>query len=464
MMINPSIFREYDIRGIADEDLSEAFAEQLGLAYATELKHLKGNKALTVSVGRDCRLTGDRYATALREGLLKGGLNVVDIGVCPTPLTYFSMFHLDLDGAIMVTGSHNPAEYNGFKIGRDRTTIHGEAIQKLRSLMEKDLPLAPTRGEFSQYEIIPPYLKEIASQIKPSRRLKVILDAGNGTAATVAPPLFEMLGADVIPLYCTLDGNFPNHHPDPTVVSNLKDLIQAVKDHKADIGLAFDGDSDRIGLVDETGRVVFGDEILVVLARAVLKQNPGATIISEVKSSHRLYQDIEKHGGKGIMWKTGHSLIKSKMKETGALLAGEMSGHIFFADRYYGYDDAIYAAARLYEIVSQSELPMSSFLSDLPKSYSTPEIRIDCVEELKFPLVEWVRSAFEKEHQVNSIDGVRVDFNDGWGLLRASNTQPVLVLRFEATTESRMFEIQNQFEAQLRKAQSALGHPELRMD
>lgn len=303
-----------------------------------------------VAVGWDCRLTGPEYANALVKGLQEAGVNVVKLGVCPTPLTYFAIHHLDLAGGIMITGSHNPSDYNGFKISLGKGTLHGPEIQKLKSLMlslqSSGSKAAEPLGKSRDYAVIPAYLEEIASRFKISRKLKVVLDAGNGTAATVAPPLFERLGASIVPLFCTLDGTFPNHHPDPTVPENLKDLIAAVKAEKADFGVAFDGDSDRIGIVDEKGRILYGDEIMVVFSRAVLKEKPGATIISEVKSSNRLYNDIAKNGGVPLMWKTGHSLIKSKMKEFHAALAGEMSGHIFFADRYYGYDDAIYAAAK----------------------------------------------------------------------------------------------------------------------
>ena len=460
MKLTPSIFREYDIRGIAEKELSPEFAELLGRAYA---KHL-GNKG-TVSVGWDCRLSSESYQAALVSGLRKGGLNVIRLGVCPTPLTYYSLFHLKVDGGIMVTGSHNPAEYNGFKICVGKTTIYGPQIQELRAIMEKlqhETPRTFPEGKVSDYAIIPPYLDELVKKARPLQAKKIVLDAGNGTASTVAPPLFERLGAKVVPLFCELDGRFPNHHPDPTVVSNLQALVDAVKKEKADFGVAFDGDSDRVGVVDETGRILFGDEIMVLFSRDILKEKPGATIISEVKSSSRLYSDIAQHGGKPIMWKTGHSLIKSKMKETGAALAGEMSGHMFFADRYYGYDDAIYAAMRVFEIASAARGPLSSLLADLPPSVSTPEIRVDCEEDKKFRLVEETKNRLAKQfqqHSINDIDGVRIDFGDGWGLVRASNTQPVLVLRFEAPSQGRLDEIQNAVVRTLHEAAQAIGHP-----
>ncbi len=461
IQINPSIFREYDIRGIAGRDLSPEFAELLGLAYANYISGRKpeaGRSRLTVSVGRDCRLTSDSYAEALIRGMRRGGLDVISLGVCPTPLTYFSVFNMNLDGGIMVTGSHNPADYNGFKTCIGKETIHGHQIQELRAIMEKGPTPTQTEGSLKEHLIIPDYIDYLVKNAKGLKKMKIVLDAGNGTAATVAPELFTRLGAEVIPLYCELDGRFPNHHPDPTVVSNLKDLIEAVRTEKADFGVAFDGDSDRIGMVDENGKVLFGDEIMVLFSRSVLTHNPGATIISEVKSSNKLYDDIRAKGGKPIMWKTGHSLIKSKMKETGALLAGEMSGHIFFADRYFGYDDAIYAALRVYEIASEASGPVSSLVADLPKTVATPEIRLDCEEEKKFKLVEETKARLASGRKIADIDGVRVDFGDGWGLVRASNTQPVLVLRFEAPSESRLNEIRSTVESALHEAAKAIGH------
>jgi phosphomannomutase/phosphoglucomutase len=464
LQILPSIFREYDIRGIAGRDLTPEFAQCLGQAYAMYLGKrtpVAGRQRLTVSVGRDCRLTGESYADAMVSGMRKGGLNVIRLGVCPTPLTYFSIFHLDLDGGVMVTGSHNPADYNGFKICVGRDTLHGQQIQEMRALMETvargEAPQT-TEGSVSDFPIIAPYISHLLKNARGIKPKKIVLDAGNGTASTVAPELFKALGADVISLYCELDGHFPNHHPDPTVPENLKDLVKAVLDNKADFGIGFDGDSDRIGMVDETGRIIYGDELMVVFSRAVLKENPGATIISEVKSSHRLYTDIAAKGGIPIMWKTGHSLIKSKMKETKAALAGEMSGHIFFADRYFGFDDAIYAAVRVYEIASQHNGVFSSILADLPKTVSTPEIRVDCEEEKKFKLVEETKKRLAGGYKINDIDGVRVDFGDSWGLVRASNTQPVLVLRFEAPNEKRLQEARLIVETALKDAAQAIGH------
>lgn len=463
--IRPSIFREYDIRGIAGRDLNAEFAECLGKAYAQYISKntpVKPGRPLTVSVGWDCRLTGGEYSAALVKGLRSAGLDVVRLGVCPTPLTYFSIFHLELDGGIMVTGSHNPADYNGFKICVGKGTLHGHQIQELRALMEKIAAgqgsAATREGSVKDHAIIPDYVDYVAAHARDIKPKTVVLDAGNGTASTVAPLLFEKLGAKVIPLFCELDGRFPNHHPDPTVPANLKDLVEAIRREKADFGVAFDGDSDRIGLVDETGRIIFGDELMVLFSRDVLATNPGATIISEVKSSHKLYNDIAARGGKPIMWKTGHSLIKSKMKETHAALAGEMSGHIFFADRYFGFDDAIYAATRVLEIASKAKGPVSSLLADLPKTISTPEIRVDCEEEKKFKLVDETKRLLAGKHKINDIDGVRVEFGDAWGLVRASNTQPVLVLRFEAPSEARLDEVRQVVEQSLMNAAKAIGH------
>ncbi|HLE00159.1 MAG TPA: phosphomannomutase/phosphoglucomutase [Bdellovibrionota bacterium] len=465
--IRPSIFREYDIRGIAGKDLTAEFATALGEAYAHYIaarlrdKPANARSAITVSVGWDCRLSSDGYAAALIAGLARGGLDVVRLGVCPTPVTYFSVFHLNLDGGIMITGSHNPADYNGFKLSIGKETLHGSQIQDLRIIMEEHLrakPVPRRAGKISDCAIIPPYIDHLVSGARHLKKKKIVIDAGNGTASTVAPELFSRLGAAVIPLYCEIDGRFPNHHPDPTVPANLKVLVETVRREGADFGVAFDGDSDRIGLVDDTGRIVFGDELMVIFARDILKEHPGATIISEVKCSHRLYNDIAKNGGRGIMWKTGHSLIKAKMRETGAALAGEMSGHMFFADRYFGYDDAIYAALRVYEIACSSSSSISSLLSDLEQMVATPEIRVDCEEEKKFRLVEETKKRLASKNKITDIDGVRVDFGDGWGLVRASNTQPVLVLRFEAPTEIRMKEIRTIVESALKDAARAIGH------
>ena len=464
-----SIFREYDIRGIAGKQLTPEFAEHLGQAYAQYVAGRapgKGRKNFTIAVGRDCRLSSPELGDALIRGLVAGGIDVVRLGVCPTPLTYFSVFTQDLDGGIMVTGSHNPAPDNGFKIGVGKDTIHGSQIQDLRKIMDRPAVRGARAGEVTDWAPIPAYIDYVVKHAKPLTKKKIVLDAGNGTASTVAPELFRRLGAEVIPLFCELDGTFPHHHPDPTVPANLKDMLAAVAREKADLGIAFDGDADRIGMCDETGRILYGDEMMVIFARNVLKSNPGATVISEVKSSYRLYDDIAKRGGKPIMWKTGHSLIKSKMKESGAKLAGEMSGHIFFADRYFGFDDAIYAASRVYEIACETPGPFSSVLTDLERTVNTPELRLNCEEDKKFALVEGTKKRLVAlgKGTVNDIDGIRIDFGDGWGLVRASNTGPVIVMRFEAKTQTRMDEIRGLVEGALKETAKQLGHAPLEMD
>lgn len=456
--MNPAIFREYDIRGVADRDYDIEFARQLGLAYAAFVA--KGN-ARRIAIGRDVRLTSNKYADALKDGLRTAGLDVVDLGMTPTPLVYFSLFHLNVDGAIQVTGSHNPPDQNGFKICVGKVTIHGADIQELRRIIESRAFPAPsaTRGTEENYAIIPAYQDELIKQFGTlPRRLKVVVDAGNGTAGPVAPRILEAMGCDMHTIYCEPDGRFPNHHPDPTVEENVRDLIATVRTDHADMGIAFDGDADRVGLTDHNGRIYWGDEMLIIFARDILARHPGATIVSEVKCSQRLYDDIEKRGGRGIMWKAGHSLLKAKMRETGALLGGEMSGHIFFADRYYGYDDAIYAACRMLEIVARADRPLAELLSDLPPAVSTPEIRVDCPDALKFAIAEKAKELFRKAGcDIIDIDGVRVKFPEGWGLIRASNTQPVLVMRFEATTAEKLAEYRATVERTLEQAKRAVG-------
>lgn len=450
--MNSSIFREYDIRGIAGKDLSADLARRLGRAYARLAKQRLGKQALRVSVGRDVRLTGEEYAGALMEGLRSAGVSVVSLGQVTTPMTYFSIHQLGLDGGIMVTGSHNPPEYNGFKICVGKGTLHGADIQELRKLMEEDVSVSSPQGQLESLDIFPAYLDFLCTDVKISRPLKIVVDSGNGAASSFAPTAFRKLGCEVVELFCTPDGRFPNHPADPTVEANLQDVIAAVKKHGADAGIAFDGDADRIGVVSEKGGILWGDELMIIFSRAVLKERPGATIISEVKSSHRLYNDIEKHGGKGVMWKTGHSLIKAKMKETGAVLAGEMSGHMFFADRFFGFDDAVYAGARFLEILAKSGGRTSELLTGVPASVNTPEIRVDCDDAEKWKIIERIQAALRKQYKVNEIDGVRVEFGDAWGLVRASNTQPVIVMRFEAQTKERLDEVRAIIEREARNA------------
>jgi phosphomannomutase / phosphoglucomutase len=447
--MNPQVFREYDIRGVVERDFDDDFVRDLGRAYATIL-HRAGKQ--TITIGRDCRLSSDPLRDLLLEGLLPAGINVVDVGVVPTPLLYFSVLHWKMDGGVMITGSHNAAEYNGFKLGVGPTTIYGTEIQRVREIIEKrEFVAGGGPGRLTARLVIPDYNEFILSRFKLTRGLKVAVDAGNGCGGAVAAPLMRQLGLDTIELFIEMDGRFPNHHPDPTVEENMRDLIAAVKKNRAAIGIAYDGDADRVGAVDENGRIVWGDELMVVFSRAILKERPGAAIIGDVKSSQRLYDDIAQHGGRPIMWKTGHSLIKAKLHAEHAALAGEMSGHMFFADRYYGFDDAIYASFRLLEIVSREGRGLAQILADLPKSSFTPEIRFDCPDDRKFEIVRRAAEFFRKQHDVIDIDGVRVNFGDGWGLVRASNTQPALVMRFEAKSPERLAEIRATFEDKLKE-------------
>jgi phosphomannomutase/phosphoglucomutase len=458
--VNPAIFREYDIRGEAERDFDADFAYQLGRAYAAYVEQ-EGSPVLRdgrrrVSVGRDCRLTSDSYADALRRGLADSGLDVTDLGVCPTPLMYFSLFHLDLDGGIQVTGSHNPASQNGFKICVGKSTVHGTQIQAIRRHIESGR--FPTgRGKIRPFEVIPAYQSYLVKHFGTLQRsLRLVVDAGNATAGPVAPGIFRAMGCDVEELYCDLDGRFPNHHPDPTVEENLSDLRSRVRSSQAHVGIAFDGDADRLGVLDENGRVVWGDELLILFARDLLTASPGATIVSEVKCSQRLFDDITARGGVGIMWKAGHSLLKAKMRETHAALGGEMSGHLFFADRYFGYDDAIYAAGRLLEILARTGRSIGELLADLPPAYATPEVRIECPDEIKFAVAERAKEHFAERHEIVDVDGVRVKLPLGWGLIRASNTQPALVLRIEAATPAALIEYKEMFETLLNQLRRGL--------
>ena len=447
-MLNPTIFREYDIRGIADRDLLSPDIETLGRAIGTYLIRRSGRK---VNLGRDCRLSGPRLHAALLTGLLAAGCEVIDIGVVPTPLLYYSVYKFGAEGGIMITGSHNPSDYNGFKMMAGKAAVFGQDIQDIYQLIvNRDFESG--LGSVRDADIATPYVEEIPQGFNFARRIKVVFDAGNGTAGPTLHRLLEHLNVEPVEMFFEMDGHFPNHHPDPTVEHNLEMLKTAVKEHKADFGIAFDGDSDRIGAIDENGAVVWGDQLMLIYAREILTRKPGATFIGEVKCSQIMYDTIEKLGGKAIMYKTGHSLIKTKMKQEHAELAGEMSGHIFFADRYYGFDDALYAACRLIEIVAASGKPLSYQLAGLPKTVTTPEIRVDWPDETKFAVVAEVTDYFRKTHSVNDVDGVRVKFDQGWGLLRASNTQPVLVMRFEAETPELLAEYQATVEAALKLA------------
>jgi phosphomannomutase / phosphoglucomutase len=455
--MNAHIFREYDIRGLVDKDLTEEVVELLGQGLGTVVRRQGGTSLV---VGRDCRESSTRFRDALCRGLVSTGLNVLDVGVVPTPLTYFAANTLPVDGLAMITGSHNPPEYNGFKIGAGKTTFHGPEIQALRQLIEaRDFERASKAGTVTPFDIHTPYYHFVRQTVKVGRPgMKVVIDAGNGTGGAVAVPLLESMGFEVVPLYCEMDARFPNHHPDPTVEENLQDLIAAVKREQADVGIAYDGDSDRIGVIDDQGSILWGDQLMILFSRYVLRECPGAAIVGEVKCSYTLYEDIARNGGKPVMWKAGHSLIKAKMKEERAELAGEMSGHIFFKNRYFGFDDAIYSTARLLEILTHETRKLSELLADVPRTYASPELRVDTVEEKKFEVVrratEWLRQA---GHALVDVDGVRVTFPDGWGLIRASNTQPILVLRFEANTAERLEEIRHLIEGTVEKVQREAG-------
>ncbi len=438
--INPFIFREYDVRGVVDKDLTDDVVRLLGKAFGTYLQRQGGKK---VSVGGDVRLSTERFRQVLIEGLTSTGVDVIDIGIVPTPVQYFSLFKLNVDGGVMITGSHNPPEFNGFKMAVGQSTIYGKEIQKLREIIEADEFLTGS-GQVETVDLIPEYISDIKNRIHLKGAVKAVIDCGNGAGSLVAEKLMRELGVDAFFLYCEPDGTFPNHHPDPTVEAYIQDLREQVLKLNADLGVAYDGDADRIGVIDDKGNIVWGDRLLILFARDVLKEKKGQKIIFEVKCSQALPEAIEAAGGEPIMWKTGHSLLKKKMKETGATIAGEMSGHLFFADRYYGYDDAIYASARLMELISNSGKKISELLADVPQYYSTPEMRVECPsDEEKFKIAQKAAEYFKANYEVIDVDGVRILFGDGWGLVRASNTQPVLVLRFEAKTPERLEEIKN---------------------
>ena len=447
-MIVEEIFREYDIRGIVDDTLTDESVRLIAGAYATVLKEtFKDKEGYKITIGRDIRLSSDRFFKILADEMNLKGIDVAELGVCPTPLLYFSLFALEnVDGGIMITGSHNPPDYNGFKVCIGKDTLHGREIFNFYEIIanNKIIPDSDSKGETTYYNIKSHYIEfltEEFSNIKGCFNEKIVLDAGNGVGNLVAPKILRNLGFNVVELFSEPDGNFPNHHPDPTVEENLKFLKETVIQEKAVVGIGYDGDADRIGAIDENGKVIWGDQLLILFARDILEEKKGAKIIGEVKCSQLLYDDVKNHGGVPIMWKTGHSLIKNKLKQEKAAIAGEMSGHIFFADRYFGYDDAIYATLRLVNIICKKKEKLSNLLSDLPETFVTEEIRLDCPEDKKFKIPELLQNELKsmetlKEEIVDiiTIDGIRVIFKDGWGLVRASNTQPVLVLRFEGKT------------------------------
>ena len=447
--IPAGIFRQYDIRGIVGRDLTPTVANALGKAYAAYLDDRK--VAGAVAVGRDNRPSGQELRDALVEGLTSAGRDVVDIGVVPTPALYWALHHVGVVGGIQITGSHNPPEYNGFKLSVGASSLHGDEIQVLYRLTS-DNRKASRRGTVRQDTVIDRYIDDIVARTGPlKRKLRIVYDCGNGAGSLVAPQLMEKLGVEGRGLFCESDGTFPNHHPDPTVPENLEDIIAAVKKDKAEIGVAFDGDADRIGVVDDAGNIIWGDRILILYAQDVLaRTGKGQPIIFDVKCSQALPDAVTKAGGKPVMWKTGHSLIKDKMKELKAPVAGEMSGHMFFAEGFYGHDDALYGAARLLRIVAESGKTVRQMLADVPDFVSTPEIRIDVDEDKKFAIVERAVKHFRSQHDVIDVDGVRVLYGDGWGLIRASNTQPVLVARFEARSKERLAQIRAEMETWLR--------------
>ena len=452
--MNPRVFREYDIRGDAERDLPDDFVHDLGRALGTMFV---SRGIARITLGRDCRLSSPRIHAAVKAELLAAGLDVVDVGVVHTPGLYFSVFHLGVEGGVMITASHNPSEDNGFKIVVGRSTIHGVEIQDLlRCIEARAFRTTGRAGTGSDHAILPDYIATITKNIRLGvRRPKVIVDGGNGTGGVSLVPILKQLGLDVEGIFCEPDGRFPNHHPDPTVPENLQALIARVRETGAEVGIALDGDADRIGAVDGQGRIVWGDQLMMLFAREILKEQPGATFVSEVKCSQALFDEITALGGRAIMWKVGHSLIKVKMKEEKAALAGEMSGHMFFANRWYGFDDAVYAGARLVELLSRSPLTMAQHYDSLPALFNTPEIRLACPDEIKFEVVRRTVAWFRARYPVIDVDGVRVGFqedgrNVGWGLVRASNTGAVLVLRFEADSAARLTQIRTLMEERLR--------------
>jgi phosphomannomutase/phosphoglucomutase len=461
--MNPRVFREYDIRGEAEADFPDDFVAELGRAMGA---YLAAAGAKTITLGRDCRVSSPRIHATLKRELLASGLNIIDVGVVHSPGLYFSVFHLNADGGVMITASHNPAPDNGFKIVSGKSTIYGAEIQKLRERIEKKAYRTDVKpGLATEHDIIKDYVAYIASNIQLGpRRFKVVVDGGNGTGGVALVPILKALGVDVEGIYCEPDGRFPNHHPDPTVPKNVADLIARVKATGAELGIALDGDADRIGAVDGKGRIIWGDQLLMLFGRDILTRQPGATFVSEVKCSQALFDDIAAHGGHAIMWKVGHSLIKAKMKEEKAVLAGEMSGHMFFADRWFGFDDAVYAGTRLVELLTRSTQTLPELYDTLPVLHNTPEIRMTCPDDVKFEVVKRAVAWFSERYEIVGVDGVRVQFKDGgktigWGLVRASNTGPVLVLRFEADSATRLAEIKALVEGRLAAIMAEVGAP-----
>ena len=436
MKINKYIFREYDIRGKVSDDFPPEVVENLGKAFGTFISRSGGQE---IALSGDVRLTTPSLIESFKTGVLSTGIDVINIGILPTPANYYSMFKLDVAGAVQITGSHNPPEFNGFKMSRNKKSVFGDSIQDLRSIIEKE-DYEKGEGDEAPYKILNDYRNMIFEKISIERPLRVVMDCGNAAAAICAPDIFKKFDIELTELYCDVDGTFPNHHPDPTVKENLTDLIKLMKTGNYDAGIAFDGDADRLGVVDETGEVIWADQLMALFLPELV--NPGDEILYDVKCSKALEEEIIKYQGKPVMWKTGHSLVKQKMVELNCKFGGEMSGHIFFADDYYGYDDAIYVAARLLQTLSRSKKTLSELRSELPKYFSTPEIRLEAnSDEEKFMISKKAVDYFTANFDCSTVDGVRINFEDGWGLVRASNTQPVIVCRFEATSEERMQQI-----------------------
>lgn len=438
MTLNKYIFREYDIRGKVSDDFPKDVVENLGKAFGTFIKRGGGKE---ISLSGDVRLSTPMLIDQFKTGVLSTGIDVINIGTLPTPVNYYSMYKMDVAGAVQITGSHNPPEFNGFKMSRNRKAVFGESIQELRTIIEgKDFEEG--EGVEASYDILSSYKKMLLSKININKTIKVVMDCGNAAGAICAPDIFKNFNIELTELFCDIDGTFPNHHPDPTVEENLEDLINKMKTGNYDIGIAFDGDADRVGVVDETGEIIWADQLMALFLPEVIKN--GDEILYDVKCSQALEDMIVKYGGIPVMWKTGHSLIKQRMAELNCKLGGEMSGHIFFADDYYGFDDALYVSARIIQTLSRTNKTLSQLKSELPKYFATPEIRLEAEsDEEKFRIANEAVNYFKENYDCITIDGVRIKFGDGWGLVRQSNTQPVIVCRFEAKTKERMLEIQS---------------------